>query len=114
MLPSGVQGLVHKTELSWNSNVTLNDFHKEQFVTAKIINIDWEKEKLLLSLKQLLTDPWENIENKISVGDIVETTIKSFTNFGIFVTIADGIDGLIHVSELSWTEKIKSLRTITY
>ncbi|MFS2827198.1 S1 RNA-binding domain-containing protein [Bacteroides faecis] len=107
MLPSGVQGLVHKTELSWNSNVTLNDFHKEQFVTAKIINIDWEKEKLLLSLKQLLTDPWENIENKISVGDIVETTIKSFTNFGIFVTIADGIDGLIHVSELSWTEKIK-------
>lgn len=107
MLPSGVQGLVHKTELSWNYKVTSKDFQKGQFVTAKIINIDWEKEKLLLSIKQMLADPWENIEDKISVGDIVETTISNFTNFGIFVTIVDGIEGLIHVSELSWTEKIK-------
>lgn len=107
MLSSGVQGLVHKTELSWNSKVTSKDFHKGQIVTAKIINIDWEKEKLLLSIKQMQADSWENIERKITVGDVVETTITNFTNFGIFVTIANGIEGLIHVSELSWTEKIK-------
>lgn len=107
MLPSGIQGLVYRTELSWNSKVTSKDFQKGQIVTAKIINIDWEKEKLLLSIKQMLADPWENIEGKISVGDVVETTITNFTNFGIFVTIANGIEGLIHVSELSWTEKIK-------
>ena len=107
MLPSGVQGLVHRTELSWDSKVTPKDFQNGQLVTAKIINIDWEKENVLLSIKQIQADPWDGIENKIAVGDVVETTISNFTNFGIFVTILDSIEGLIHVSELSWTEKIK-------
>src|SRR5574344_332256 len=107
MLPSGVQGLVHRTELSWNTKVTSRDFQKGQIVSAKIINIDWGKEKLLLSIKQMLADPWKNIEDKIAVGDVVEVTINNFKNFRIFVTLANGIEGLIHVSELSWTEKIK-------
>lgn len=107
MLSSGVQGLVHRTELSWNPKITSKDFHKGQIVTAKIINIDWEKEKLLLSIKQMQADPWEDIEGKIAVGDVVRTTISNFTNWGIFVTIVNGIEGLIHLSELSWTEKIK-------
>lgn len=107
MLSSGVQGLVHRTELSWNPKITSKDFHKGQIVTAKIINIDWEKEKLLLSIKQMQTDPWEDIEGKIAVGDVIRTTISNFTNWGIFVTIVNGIEGLIHLSELSWTEKIK-------
>lgn len=107
MLPCGVQGLVHRSELSWNAKVTPRDFTKGQNVSAKIINLDWEKEKLLLSLKQTETDPWENIEEKVSIGDVVETTIVNITNFGIFVTITDGIEGLIHVAELSWTKKNK-------
>lgn len=108
MLPSGVQGLVHRTELSWNSKVTSKDFVKGQLISAKIIKIDWENEKLLLSIKQLVTDPWEKIEEQISIGDIVETTIVNFGDFGIFVTVSDGIEGIIHVSELSWSEKIKN------
>ncbi|WP_168354673.1 S1 RNA-binding domain-containing protein [Palleniella muris] len=109
-LPSGVQGLVHKSELSWDTKVSSIDFTKGQILSAKIINIDWEKEKLLLSIKQMVADPWKDIENKISIGDIVEATIINITNFGIFVNIADGIEGMIHVSELSWTEKIKKLK----
>lgn len=108
MLPSGVQGLVYKTELSWNSKVTSKDFVKGQLISAKIINIDWENEKLLLSIKQLVDDPWEKIEERISIGGIVETKIVDIVNFGIFVTVFDGIEGLIHVSELSWSEKIKN------
>ena len=107
MLCSGVQGLVHRSELSWDSKVTSRDFTKGQIISAKIINIDRDNEKLLLSIKQLVADPWENIEEKISIGDVVETTIVNFVNFGIFVTLTDGIEGLIHVSELSWTKIIK-------
>lgn len=110
MLPSGVQGLVHRTELSWNSKITSKHFEKGQVVSAKIINIDWEKEKLLLSIKQMQEDPWENIEDKISVGDIVDTIIDDITSFGLFVSIYDGIGGLIHKSDFSWTEIIKKPR----
>lgn len=106
-LSSGVQGLVHRSELSWDSKVTYRDFTKGQNVSAKIINIDWDNEKLALSIKQLVADPWANIEEKISIGDVIETTIVKFTGSGVFVALTDGIEGLIHVSELSWTKKIK-------
>lgn len=112
LLECGVQGLVHKTELSWDKRIKPHDFQIGKMVTAKIINIDWEKEKILLSIKQTLQDPWMNITDKYTVGDIIDTTITNITNFGLFVGIDQGIEGLIHVSELSWTEKIQKPQMI--
>lgn len=111
-LPCGVQGFIHKSELAWDSQISTKDFSRGQQLTAKIIKIDWEQEKLLLSLKQMTSDPWSSIDEKIAVGNIVDVTIKNFTNFGIFVKIVDGIEGLIHVSELSWIEKIKKPKDV--
>lgn len=111
-LPCGVQGFIHKSELAWDSQISTKVFSRGQQLTAKIIKIDWEQEKLLLSLKQMTSDPWSSIDEKIAVGNIVDVTIKNFTNFGIFVKIVDGIEGLIHVSELSWIEKIKKPKDI--
>ena len=107
MLPSKVQGLIHRTELSWDDNITTRDFQEGQVISAKILKIDWENEKLLLSLKQMIADPWTKIEEKYHIGDIVDVTITKLTNFGIFVKLEDGIIGMIHVSELSWVEKNK-------
>lgn len=111
-LPCGVQGFIHKSELAWDSQISTKVFSRGQQLTAKVIKIDWEQEKLLLSLKQMTSDPWSSIDEKIAVGNIVDVTIKNFTNFGIFVKIVDGIEGLIHVSELSWIEKIKKPKDI--
>lgn len=111
-LPCGVQGFIHKSELAWDSQISTKVFSRGQQLTAKIIKIDWEQEKLLLSLKQMTSDPWSSIDEKIAIGNIVDVTIKNFTNFGIFVKIVDGIEGLIHVSELSWIEKVKKPKDI--
>ncbi len=111
-LPCGVQGFIHKSELAWDSQISTKDFSRGQQLTAKIIKIDWEQEKLLLSLKQMTSDSWSSIDEKIAVGNIVDVTIKNFTNFGIFVKIVDGIEGLIHVSELSWIKKNKKPKDI--
>lgn len=111
-LTCGVQGFIHKSELAWDSQISTKVFSRGQQLTAKIIKIDREQEKLLLSLKQMTSDPWSSIDEKIAVGNIVDVTIKNFTNFGIFVKIVDGIEGLIHVSELSWIEKIKKPKDI--
>lgn len=112
MLECGVQGLVHKTELSWNIQIKPHDYQIGQVVSAKIMNIDWEKEKLLLSIKQTQQDPWIKINEKFAVGDILDTTITNITNFGLFVKVAPGIEGLIHVSELSWDDKIQKPQSI--
>jgi len=112
MLPCGVQGLVHRTELSWDTTVTSKSFQKGDTIISKIIKIDWEKEKLLLSIKQTQQDPWTNITDKYSIGDIIDTTVINIKNFGLFVKIAQGIEGLIHVSELSWTDKIQKPQLI--
>lgn len=112
MLPCGVQGLVHKTELSWDTEITPKSFQKGDTVMSKIINIDWEQEKLLLSIKQTQQDPWVNIKDKYSIGNIIDTTVINIKNFGLFVKIDQGIDGLIHVSELSWTDKIQNPQLI--
>jgi small subunit ribosomal protein S1 len=111
-LPCGVEGLVHRTELSWDTTVTSKSFQKGDTIMSKIINIDWEKEKLLLSIKQTQQDPWINITDKYSIGDIIDTTISNIKNFGLFVKIDQGIEGLIHVSELSWTDKIQKPQLI--
>lgn len=112
MLPCGVQGLVHKSELSWNAEITTKSFQKGDTITSKIINIDWEQEKLLLSIKQTQQDPWLNITDKYSIGDIIDTTVTNIKNFGLFVKVDNGIEGLIHVSELSWTDKIQKPQLI--
>jgi len=112
MLPCGVQGLVHKTELSWDAETTTKSFQKGNSITSKIINIDWEKEKLLLSIKQTQQDPWMNMIDKYAVGDIVDTSVINIKNFGLFVKVDQGIEGLIHVSELSWTDKIQKPQLI--
>ena len=112
MLPCGVQGLVHKTELSWDAETTSKSFQKGNSITSKIINIDWEKEKLLLSIKQTQQDPWMNMIDKYAVGDIVDTSVINIKNFGLFVKVDQGIEGLIHVSELSWTDKIQKPQLI--
>ena len=112
MLECGVQGLVHKTELSWDIQIKPHDYQIGQVVHAKIINIDWEKEKLLLSIKQTQQDPWMDIIDKYAVGDIIDTTVTNIKNFGLFVRVDQGIEGLIHVSELSWTDKIQKPQLI--
>lgn len=112
MLECGVQGLVHKTELSWDVQIKPHDYQIGQVVHAKIINIEWEKEKLLLSIKQTQHDPWMNMIDKYAVGDIVDTSVIKIKNFGLFVKVDQGIEGLIHVSELSWTDKIQKPQLI--
>lgn len=112
MLPCGVQGLVHKTELSWDAEITTKSFQKGDSITSKIINIDWEKEKLLLSIKQTQQDPWINMIDKYAVGDIIDTSVINIKNFGLFVKVDQGMEGLIHVSELSWTDKIQKPQLI--
>lgn len=111
-LSCGIQGFIHKSELAWDTHISSKDFSIGQPLTAKIIKIDWEQEKLLLSLKQMTSDPWSSIDERIAVGNVVDVTIKSFTNFGVFVKIVDGIEGSIHVSELSWIEKFKKPKDI--
>lgn len=112
MLPCGVQGLVHKSELSWNAEITTKSFQKGDTITSKIINIDWEKEKLLLSTKQTQQDPWMNMIDKYAVGDIIDAAVINIKKNGLFVKVDHGIEGLIHVSELSWTDKIQKPQLI--
>jgi len=105
-LPCGVRGLVHKTELLRNPN----EYQIGETITAKILDIDWKLKKLSLSIKQLQSDPWNTIDEQYSVGEILNVTIKNITNFGLFVKIEEGLNGLIHISELSWVEKVKNLK----
>lgn len=112
MLHCGVQGLVHKSELSWNAEITTKSFQKGDTITSKIINIDWEKEKLLLSIKQTQQDPWMNMIDKYAVGDIIDAAVINIKKNGLFVKVDQGIEGLIHVSELSWTDKIQKPQLI--
>jgi len=105
----GVEGLIHVSEMSWSQHLrSAQDFLKVgDEVEAMILTLDREERKMSLGIKQLKPDPWENIEEKYSVGTKHSATVRNFTNFGIFVEIEEGIDGLIHISDLSWTKKIK-------
>jgi len=105
----GVEGLVHVSEMSWSQHLrSAQDFLKVgQEIEAVILTLDREARKMSLGIKQLTPDPWENIETKYPVGSRHTAKVRNFTNFGVFVEIAEGIDGLIHISDLSWTKKIK-------
>ena len=105
----GVEGLIHVSEMSWSQHLrSAQDFLKVgDEVEAVILTLDRDERKMSLGLKQLKEDPWENIEVKYPVGSKHTAKVRNFTNFGIFVEIEEGIDGLIHISDLSWTKKVK-------
>ena len=105
----GVEGLIHVSEMSWSQHLrSAQDLMKVgEEVEAVILTLDREERKMSLGIKQLKQDPWENIETKYAVGSKHTAKVRNFTNFGVFVEIEDGVDGLIHISDLSWTKKIK-------
>ena len=105
----GVEGLIHVSEMSWSQHLrSAQEFMKVgDEVEAVILTLDREERKMSLGIKQLTPDPWENIETKYPVGTKCTAKVRNFTNFGIFVEIEEGIDGLIHISDLSWTKKVK-------
>ena len=108
-IATGVEGLIHVSERSWSQHLrSAQDFMKVgDEVEAVVLTLDREERKMSLGIKQLTADPWENIETKYPVGTKCTAKVRNFTNFGVFVEIEEGIDGLIHISDLSWTKKVK-------
>jgi|TARA_B110000495_G_scaffold203109_1_gene225491 small subunit ribosomal protein S1 len=108
-LAEGVEGLVHVSEMSWSTHLrSAGDFVKVgDEIDAMIITFDREERKMSLGIKQLTPDPWTDITTKYPVGSKQTGTVRNFTNFGVFVELEEGIDGLIYISDLSWTKKIK-------
>ena len=105
----GVEGLIHVSEMSWSQHLrSAQDFMKVgDTVDAVILTLDRDERKMSLGIKQLKQDPWEAIEEKYPVGSKHTAKVRNFTNFGVFVEIEEGVDGLIHISDLSWTKKVK-------
>ena len=105
----GVEGLIHVSEMSWSQHLrSAQDFLKVgDEVECVVLTIDRDERKMSLGLKQLKDDPWEKIEEKYAIGTQHKAKVRNFTNFGVFVEIEEGVDGLIHISDLSWTKKIK-------
>ncbi|MCQ2254834.1 MAG: 30S ribosomal protein S1 [Bacteroidaceae bacterium] len=105
----GVEGLIHVSEMSWSQHLrSAQDFLKVgDEVEAVVLTLDREERKMSLGIKQLKEDPWEAIEVKYPVGSKHTAKVRNFTNFGIFVELEEGVDGLIHISDLSWTKKVK-------
>jgi small subunit ribosomal protein S1 len=108
-ITTGVEGLIHVSEMSWSQHLrSAQEFLKVgDEVEAVILTLDREERKMSLGMKQLKTDPWEKIEEKYPLGSKHTAKVRNFTNFGVFVEIEEGVDGLIHISDLSWTRKIK-------
>ena len=105
----GVEGLIHVSEMSWSQHLrSAQDFMKVgDEVEAVVLTLDREERKMSLGIKQLKSDPWETIEEKYPIGSKHTAKVRNFTNFGVFVEIEEGVDGLVHISDLSWTKKVK-------
>ena len=105
----GVEGLIHVSEMSWSQHLrSAQDFLKVgDEVEAVVLTLDRDERKMSLGLKQLKPDPWENVEANYAIGSKHTAKVRNFTNFGVFVELEEGVDGLIHISDLSWTKKIK-------
>lgn len=105
----GVEGLIHVSEMSWSQHLrSAQDFlHVGDEVEAVILTLDREERKMSLGIKQLMPDPWEAIEGKYAVRTQHNAKVRNFTNFGVFVELEEGVDGLIHISDLSWQKKVK-------
>ena len=108
-ITTGVEGLIHVSEMSWSQHLrSAQEFMKVgDEVDAVILTLDREERKMSLGIKQLKADPWENIDSRYSLNSKHKARVRNFTNFGVFVEIEEGVDGLIHISDLSWTKKIK-------
>ena len=108
-IATGVEGLIHVSEMSWSQHLrSAQEFMKVgDEVEAVILTLDREERKMSLGIKQLKTDPWDKIAEKYAIGSKHTAKVRNFTNFGVFVEIEEGVDGLIHISDLSWTRKIK-------
>ncbi|MEI8085808.1 MAG: 30S ribosomal protein S1 [Paludibacter sp.] len=108
-IAQGVEGLVHVSEMSWSQHLrSAQDFLKVgDAVDTVILTLDREERKMSLGIKQLKSDPWEDIESRYATGSKHTAKVRNFTNFGVFVEIEEGVDGLIHISDLSWTKKVK-------
>jgi small subunit ribosomal protein S1 len=108
-IAAGVEGLIHVSEMSWSQHLrSAQDFMTVgDTVEAVILTLDREERKMSLGIKQLMPDPWANIEGKYSVSSKHNAKVRNFTNFGVFVELEEGVDGLIHISDLSWQKKIK-------
>ncbi len=108
-IATGVEGLIHVSEMSWSQHLrSAQDFMKVgDEVEAVVLTLDREERKMSLGIKQLKSDPWETIEEKYPIGSKHTAKVRNFTNFGVFVEIEEGVDGLIHISDLSWTKKVK-------
>ncbi|MFI3317297.1 MAG: 30S ribosomal protein S1 [Rikenellaceae bacterium] len=108
-ISTGVEGLIHVSEMSWSQHLrSAQEFMKVgDEVEAVILTLDREERKMSLGIKQLSADPWDGIETKYPVSTKCNAKVRNFTNFGVFVEIEEGIDGLIHISDLSWTKKVK-------
>ncbi len=111
----GVEGLIHVSEMSWAQHLrSAQDFMKVgDEVEAVVLTLDRDERKMSLGIKQLKPDPWENIEEKYPIGSKHTAKVRNFTNFGVFAEIEEGVDGLIHISDLSWTKKIKHPSEVT-
>ncbi|MCL6101872.1 MAG: 30S ribosomal protein S1 [Bacteroidetes bacterium] len=105
----GVEGLIHVSEMSWSQHLrSAQDFLKVgDEIEATILTLDRDEHKMSLGIKQMKNDPWAQIETKYAIGTSHTAKVRNFTNFGVFVEIEEGVDGLIHISDLSWTKKIK-------
>jgi len=108
-LQAGVEALLHVSEMSWSTHLrSANDFFsKGDTLEAKVLTLDREQRKMSLGLKQMLPDPWGDIETKYPLNSKLSVKVRNFTNFGIFVELEEGVDGLVHISDLSWHKKIK-------
>ncbi|HAN17989.1 MAG: 30S ribosomal protein S1 [Bacteroidetes bacterium GWC2_33_15] len=108
-IATGVEGLIHVSEMSWSQHLrSAQEFLKVgDEIEAQILTLDRDERKMSLGIKQLKSDPWSNIDEKYAMGSRHTATVRNFTNFGVFVEIEEGVDGLIHISDLSWTKKIK-------
>jgi small subunit ribosomal protein S1 len=108
-IAAGVEGLIHVSEMSWSQHLrSAQDFMKiGDTVEAVILTLDRDERKMSLGIKQLMPDPWSEIENKYGVDSKHTAKVRNFTNFGVFVELEEGVDGLIHISDLSWQKKIK-------
>jgi small subunit ribosomal protein S1 len=108
-IATGVEGLIHVSEMSWSQHLrTAHDFLKVgDEIEAQVLTLDREDRKMSLGIKQLMPDPWTSVMDKYAKGSKHSATVRNFTNFGIFVELEEGVDGLIHISDLSWSKKIK-------
>jgi small subunit ribosomal protein S1 len=108
-ITKGVEGLIHVSEMSWSQHLrSAQDFLKVgDEIEAVILTLDREERKMSLGIKQLIPDPWADITSRYPVSSKHKATVRNFTNFGIFVELEEGVDGLIHISDLSWSKKIK-------